>query len=331
MGRIAIPYLYANMAGMGLDIVSLAKQFSGLKSIMEKKNKTAIRETADGIKPAIEEHFKKLDPAISKKSFSGLLKLYSMNVPKDQLPSVFQLIEKEYNNDINAFTDAVYTTSVFATAEKADRILADPKIKVLTKDLGWITAQSFTEAIGKYSAAFGEARTSISVGNRHFIAGLREMNPKQVPYPDANSSMRMSYGQVLDYFPADAVHYDFTTTLKSVMEKEDPANNEFLVDQKLKDLYAAKDYGPYAQNGEMITCFLTTNDITGGNSGSPVINGDGQLIGLAFDGNWEAMSGDILFEPDLQRTINVDIRYVLFIIDKFAGATNLIGELTLVK
>ena len=115
------------------------------------------------------------------------------------------------------------------------------------------------------------------------------------------------------------------------MEKEDPTNDEFRVDQKLKDLYKAKDFGPYGENGEMIVCFLTTNDITGGNSGSPVINGDGQLIGLAFDGNWEAMSGDIMFEPDLQRTINVDIRYVLFIIDKFAGATNLINELTIVK
>jgi hypothetical protein len=157
------------------------------------------------------------------------------------------------------------------------------------------------------------------------------MNPKLVAYPDANSSMRMSYGKVEDYFPADAVHYNYFTTLKGVMEKEDPSNEEFIVEKKLKDLYRAKDYGQYGQNGEMIVCFLTTNDITGGNSGSPVINADGQLIGLAFDGNWEAMSGDISFEPELQRTINVDIRYVLFIIDKFAGATNLINELTLVK
>jgi hypothetical protein len=143
--------------------------------------------------------------------------------------------------------------------------------------------------------------------------------------------MRMSYGKVLDYYPADAVYYNYVTTLKGVMEKEDSTNEEFIVPKKLKELFKAKDYGPYGENGEMITCFLTTNDITGGNSGSPVINGDGQLIGLAFDGNWEAMSGDIMFEPDLQRTINVDIRYVLFIIDKYAGAKNLIQELTLVK
>ena len=157
------------------------------------------------------------------------------------------------------------------------------------------------------------------------------MNPKLVGYPDANSTMRMSYGQVLDYFPADAVHYEYYTTLKGVMQKEDPNNDEFIVPDKLKELYKAKDFGQYSENGEMITCFLTNNDITGGNSGSPVINGNGQLIGLAFDGNWEAMSGDISFEPDLQRTINVDIRYVLFIIDKFAGDTNIIKELTLIK
>jgi len=157
------------------------------------------------------------------------------------------------------------------------------------------------------------------------------MFPDKMFYPDANSTMRVTYGKVLDYFPADAVHYEYITTLDGVMEKEDPTNDEFIVDAKLKELYLAKDYGPYGENGKLVVCFLTTNDITGGNSGSPVINGDGQLIGLAFDGNWEAMSGDILFEDNLQRCINVDIRYVLFIIDKFANATNIIDELTIVK
>ena len=171
--------------------------------------------------------------------------------------------------------------------------------------------------------------------DRLFIAGLREMYPDKVYYPDANSTMRLSYGSVEDYFPADAVHYDFYTTLNGVMEKEDPNNDEFIVEDKLKELYKKKDYGVYGQtiNGkkELITCFLTTNDITGGNSGSPVINGNGELIGIAFDGNWEAMSGDIAFEPELQRTISVDIRYVLFVIDKYANAQNLIDELTIVK
>ena len=175
------------------------------------------------------------------------------------------------------------------------------------------------------------ANSKQAEGERLFIAGLREMNPDVKYYPDANFTMRLSYGQVLDYYPADGVHYDYTTTLKGVMEKEDPDNWEFVVPEKLKELYASKDYGRYGQDGEMVVGFITNNDITGGNSGSPVMNGKGELIGLAFDGNWEAMSGDIAFEPELQRTICVDVRYVLFIIDKFAGAQNIIDELTIVK
>ncbi|HIU55979.1 MAG TPA: S46 family peptidase, partial [Candidatus Gallibacteroides avistercoris] len=151
-------------------------------------------------------------------------------------------------------------------------------------------------------------------------------------YPDANFSIRLTYGQVLPYQPKDGVIYKNYTTLKGVMEKEDPDNWEFIVPEKLKTLYNNRDFGPYArENGEMPACFISNNDITGGNSGSPVMNANGELIGLAFDGNWEAMSGDIVFEPDLQRCINVDIRYVLFIIDKYAGANHLIEEMTIVK
>ena len=329
MNAIAIPFFYANIAGMGLDVVKFAGQFGSLKSALIAK--AGIKESVDGLKATTKTHFKEIDPSVSQKTMAELLKLYEQNVPKDQLPSVFALIEKNYHNDFNAFADAVFKTSVFATEANAMAFLNKPNVKVFKKDLGSIMAQSFQEANGKYAAAYGEARTSISAGNRHFIAALREMNPKMVAYPDANSTLRMTYGQVLDYFPADAIHYEYYTTLKGVMQKEDPNNDEFIVPDKLKELYKAKDFGQYGENGEMITCFLTNNDITGGNSGSPVINGNGQLIGLAFDGNWEAMSGDISFEPDLQRTINVDIRYVLFIIDKFAGDTSLIKELTLVK
>jgi hypothetical protein len=331
LGKIAVPFFYANLAGASLDIVGYSNQFSDLKSALEKKNKPAKEAAIEELQKSTKDHFKENDYLISKKTFAELLKLYSRNVPKDQLPSIFTVIEKDYKNNIDAFAEAVYTTSVFATQASAEKFLANPKLSVFKKDLGWKAAQSLQEAVGKYAGAYSEARTNISAGNRLFIAGLREMNPNKVYYPDANSTMRMTYGSVLDYYPADAVHYDFETTLKGVMEKEDPTNEEFTVPQKLKDLYNAKDFGQYAENGKMIVCFLTTNDITGGNSGSPVINGDGQLIGLAFDGNWEAMSGDISFEPSLQRTINVDIRYVLFIIDKYAGATNIINELTLVK
>ena len=157
------------------------------------------------------------------------------------------------------------------------------------------------------------------------------MNPTINYYPDANFTMRLTYGIVDDYAPRDAVYYSYFTRLKGVMEKEDSSNFEFIVPPKLKELYLSKDYGIYGEGDIMPVCFITNNDITGGNSGSPVLNGKGQLIGLAFDGNWEAMSGDIAYEPGLQRCICVDIRYVLFIIDKFAGNSQLIEELNIVN
>jgi peptidase S46-like protein len=157
------------------------------------------------------------------------------------------------------------------------------------------------------------------------------MNPDKDFYSDANSTMRMNYGVVGDYYPRDAVLYTHYTTLEGVMEKEDPNNFEFVVSERLKEFYKSKDYGPYGVDGTLNVCFTSNNDITGGNSGSPVLNGNGELLGLAFDGNWEAMSGDVAFETELQKCINVDIRYVLFVIDKYAGAKHLVDEMTLVS
>jgi hypothetical protein len=171
---------------------------------------------------------------------------------------------------------------------------------------------------------------SFDKGSRLYLKGLMEMYPERDFYSDANSTLRLNYGTVGDYSPRDAVLYLHETTLEGVMQKEDPDNFEFIVPAGLKELYLSKDYGEYGENGKMKVCFLSNNDTTGGNSGSPVINGKGELIGLVFDGNWESMSGDVAFETELQKCINVDIRYVLLVIDKFAGATHLVDEMTLV-
>ena len=331
MTNLATPFFFASTGGMRLDLVQLASKFGKLRATLEKKDQVVLKEVQSELKETVKEHFKGKDLLLEKKRLAEILKLYAANVEKADLPSIFNLIKKDFKNDFYAFAEAVYNKSVFATEESATKFIDNPSSKMFKKDPGWQLYQSLYTSQARYAADYGNARMRNMVANRLFIAGLREMNPDLVRYPDANSTMRMTYGEVLDYFPADAVQYNYFTTLKGVMQKEDPGNEEFIVEKKLKDLYALKDYGPYGDKGEMVVCFLTTNDITGGNSGSPVINGDGQLIGLAFDGNWEAMSGDIMFEPELQRCINVDIRYVLFIMDKFAGATNLINELTLIK
>ena len=172
----------------------------------------------------------------------------------------------------------------------------------------------------------------LSKARELYTAGLLEWKRGKPSYPDANFTMRLTYGTVKGYSPKDAVVYRHYTTLDGVMEKEDPENWEFVVPEKLKELYQNKDFGEYAtKDGKMPVAFLSNNDITGGNSGSPVLNGRGELVGLAFDGNWESMSSDVMFEPELQRCINVDIRYVLFIIDKFGGAGWLLDEMTIVK
>ena len=329
--KTTTPFYFSVYAGSAIDIVGYSSSFNELASLLEKKNKSGIEESVKSLRSVVTDHFKDKDQAIEKKTFAELLRLYAANVAKQDLPSIFTTIEKQYKNDYTAFAEDVFNKSIFASAANSNKFLDKPGLKKLQKDIVWVTAKSMADARNKYMVDYKNASMAVNAGNRLFIDGLRKMDPNKVFYPDANSTMRMTYGKVLDYYPADAVHYDFFTTLNGVMQKEDPTNDEFIVAPKLKDLFKMKDYGQYGKNGELVTCFLTTNDITGGNSGSPVINGNGELIGLAFDGNWEAMSGDIMFEPDLQRTINVDIRYVLFIIDKFAGATNLINELTLVK
>ena len=233
--------------------------------------------------------------------------------------------------DIDAFVDELFNSSAFTSAEslkeaierKGADILNDPAVKTgMSIYNECLQAQMLTM---KSAQDLGKARQS-------YTAGLLEWKKGEPSYPDANFTMRYTYGTVGGYSPKDAVVYKHYTTLDGVMENEDPDNWEFVVPAKLKELWKNKDYGQYGTaDGKMVTCFLSNNDITGGNSGSPIMNARGELIGLAFDGNWESMSSDVMFEPDLQRCINVDIRYVLFIVDKFGGAGWLIDEMDIVK
>ena len=257
--------------------------------------------------------------------------MYYTDIPKDQQAPIFSEIENKYDADFDKFAEDVFKHSIFTTKEKITAFLEKPSAKKLQKDIAYKTV---TSILDYYQASLRPAIRAtdqkLTKLNRAYIKGTREMYPDKKFSPDANSTMRLSYGTVKDYDPMDAVHYDYYTTLAGIMEKMDDKFDDYKVPAKLVELYNKKDYGRYGENGEMKVCFTTTNDITGGNSGSGVLNGNGELIGLAFDGNWEAMSGDIAYDSTYKRTIIVDIRYVLFVIDKYAGATNLINEMNIV-
>ena len=282
----------------------------------------ALQGRADGF-------FKDYDQETDRDLFIQLMTKYMTDIAPDQHPAFFATVRDKYKGDFARYADKMYPKSFLTDPVRFKEFLADPDQKALDKDLAVAAAMSLIDTYRGYFAS--PEQSKFDQGYRLLTAGLREMQPDKMWYPDANSTMRLSYGQVGDYDPADAVHYDFVTTANGILQKKDNSNPEFVVDPTLETLIRNKDYGRYAdENGDLVLCFISGNDITGGNSGSPVLNGNGDLIGLAFDGNWEAMSGDIAFEPELQRTISVDIRYVMWVIDKMAGAQNLIDEIDFV-
>jgi hypothetical protein len=317
----------------GPEIIGFSRSFTSLLKELkaDKPDNEKITKLQNGLKSYSDKMFKDFNIATDKKLFASMLSMFYNNVPKEQQPEMLAEIANKYKNNFTEYAEVVFKKSIFADQNKVKALLEKPTSKIIEKDMVYILMNAFYDNYVKYNDQLKQYNEMLERGNRLFVAGIREMQPDKNFAPNANSTMRVTYGNVLDYYPADAIHYDFKTTMDGIMEKEDANNWEFVVPAKLKELYMNKDFGDYAENGKMPVAFLSNTDITGGNSGSPVINGDGELIGLAFDGNWEAMSGDIAFEPNLQRTISVDIRYVLFIIDKYAGAKNIIKELVIKK
>ena len=326
---------YMQEAAFGSEAVVFGFRLFGLKKQLEKdpKDTKKITAMADQIKGQARSFWKNYDPATDEAVTAAMFKLIHDDVDPAQQPDVIKIVEKNYKGDFTKWAAAMFKTSVLTDSNRLMAFLAKPNLKTLQKDMGM---QAMESSLGLYRNDLGpaiqDAQVKIDKGYRLMVAAMREKDPEKMWYSNANSTERMTYGIVNDYSPADAVHYDLSTTQIGILQKEDPTSDEFIVPARQKELLLAKDFGQYAdENGNLPINFISENDITGGNSGSPVINGNGELIGIAFDGNWEAMSGDISYEPELQRTISVDIRYVLWTIDKFAGAKHLVDEMTVVK
>ena len=301
----------------------------------------ALQEKNDSLleagKKALEKEFnhihnKDYDHEVERAVAKAMLPAVTQYVDAANLPAFYQTIEKKFKGDYNAYVDNWFNNSILATRENLDKFLKKPSLKVLENDPAVSFQDDVFKALMAIQSGVMESGKDLPLLHKAYIRGLNEMKQPVPSYPDANFTIRLTYGNVKPYNPKDGVHYKFFTTTDGILEKENPEDAEFVVPAKLKELILKKDFGRYAMaDGTMPVCFLTTNDITGGNSGSPVINGEGQLIGAAFDGNWESLSGDINFDNELQRCIVVDIRYVLFILDKLGNCQHLINEMNIVE
>ena len=323
--------VYAFEAGLiGCDISLFSFRFYRMAAGLFSEDAEEVAATQAAMTDLANGFFKEYDQATDRDLFVNLMTKFRDDIEPAYHPSFFTTVADKYKNDFNRFADKMYAKSFLVDADRCAEFIANPSQKVMDKDLAIIVGQS---AIQTYFAGqTNPAEDKFNRGYRLFVKGLREMDADQAIAPDANSTMRMTFGSVAPYKAADAVNYDFITTANGILEKKDNSNPEFIVPDALDDLIRSRDFGQYAdESGELVVCFIHGTDITGGNSGSPVLDANGDLIGCAFDGNWEAMSGDIAFETELQRTISVDIRYVTWILDKFAGAQNLIDEMDFVS
>ena len=335
---IALQRTYLSEGILGVSMNSFASGLIPYETAAKDNKDTAqARKAIAAAKSRVEDFYSAFFPTADEKILAQILEMYYNNIPVEQhapiMASILKSKGKTNTEKFSAYAAMVYAKSFFVSKEKFEAFADNPSYKKLMADPCYAMVSSFyNHYINNYKSKVDEFNAAMGPEGRAYIKGLMEMNPGKTFYPDANSSLRLTYGSVQAYEPKDAVKFTYMTTLDGVMEKYNPKDFEFQVPQKLIDLYNAKDFGAYArEDGKLPVAFITNNDITGGNSGSPVIDGEGRLIGLAFDGNWEAMSGDIVFDEKYKRTINVDARYVLFLIDKLGGAPHIVNEMTLVK
>ncbi|MBN1924310.1 MAG: S46 family peptidase [Prolixibacteraceae bacterium] len=316
----------------GIEIIPYANRFTNLKNHLKSHSNESVEWQIEYLKEASEKFFRDYNPVTDQKLLAALSRIYAENVDHAYHPEFIKEIEKRYNGNFEKWAEHLFAKSMFNNEQAISKFLNKPRWMIIVNDPVYKCSR---QIYNLYKRLQDERETDIEKlekGKRLFIAGIMDMYADKELYPDANSTMRLTYGTVGGYFPSDAVEYNYFTTHKGYLEKSIPGDREFDVWPEMVNLLNANDFGQYAdRDGSLHTCFITNNDITGGNSGSPVLNNRGELIGIAFDGNWEAMSGDVAFEPDLQKCICVDIRFVLWVMEKFSGATHLIDEMTILN
>ncbi len=313
-----------------LDIIRYAAGYRTLAGL-DKPSEESLQKELDRLKKGAPGFFKDYNQPTDRKLLTAMLGYFRNAVKPGELPDIYQEIDRQYGGSVSRFMDEVYDRSFMVSQDRAEAFLSGykpAKAKKLKADPVYRIMDSFSRKFqAEYAAEYQKLLTRQDSLQRVYIKAIMEMRAGEQLLADANSTLRVSYGVVNDYFPRDAVYYDFQTTLEGIMEKDNPDIYDYRVPDRLRELYDRKDFGRYGQDGKLNVCFTGANHTTGGNSGSPVLNAEGRLIGLNFDRNWEGTMSDIMYDPDMCRNIILDIRYCLFIIDKYAGAAHLIEEM----
>lgn len=337
LGGLQLEFSYLLEAGLDIEIVKVARMTFGLKNLSEKEETTQdeIQKEIEKSKKQLLAFYKDYHQPIDRQIFISMLQNYRKAVETKKSPAVFDIIDKKFKGDISLYADYVFKKSMFANRTTAISFVENFKLsrlKRLIKDPGFQLANGLMDHYrNQLMPALSKTNSDKDSLMRLYMRAQMEFEPERRFYPDANSTLRVAYGSVKSFYPRDAVFYEKQTTIEGIMEKEDPKNEDYIVDGRLKTLYQTKDFGRYAHNGTLPICFIASNHTTGGNSGSPVFNGNGQLVGLNFDRVWEGTMSDLMFDPEQCRNIMLDMRYCLFLIDKYAGARHLLDEMIVIE
>ena len=321
----------------GMELAALAGTMEALKVLYEaeKLNEEAVVNTKKKLARYTDLFFKDYYKALDKEIAAKLLTMYAENIDAAFQPDVYQVINGKYKGNVQKYADDLFAKSIFVDKEAVAAFINNfsaKSIKKLLKDPAFVLYKSFTTVYNeKVYPQLKKYKVELADLDKAYMAAQMKFQSSKVFYPDANFTLRVSYGQVKGYDARDAVEYKHFTTLEGIMEKDNPDIYDYRVPAKLKELYKNKDYGRYEVNGTVPVCFVATNHTTGGNSGSPVLNAEGHLIGINFDRAWEGVMSDLMYNPEQCRNISLDMRYVLFIVDKMAGAGYLLNEMTIVE